>query len=119
MDLFAHLIYEYRKKVRSLALYTFPVSDREHIEKRLRSQRIDYWLQFVTPKKMNVFFGEVECVNIIRNFGKKQLNEYTPEEDFILGIMLGYDRLQQCRRYIDRFEQDRNDLQLQIIEIQN
>ncbi|RLD17868.1 MAG: DUF2023 domain-containing protein, partial [Caldiserica bacterium] len=28
------------------------------------------------------------------------LSNLTEEEDFILGIMLGYDRLKQCERYM-------------------
>jgi hypothetical protein len=37
---------------------------------------------------------------VIRAIGKTSLSDYTPEEDFILGTMLGYGRLQQCVRYI-------------------
>jgi hypothetical protein len=47
-----------------------------------------------------VFFGADECVAVIRAIGKTSLSDYTPEEDFILGTMLGYGRLQQCARYI-------------------
>ncbi|MBN2063189.1 MAG: DUF2023 family protein, partial [Sedimentisphaerales bacterium] len=32
--------------------------------------------------------------------GKPKLSDFTPEEDYILGIMLGYDRLKQCQRYV-------------------
>ncbi|WP_338124706.1 DUF2023 family protein [Fusobacterium mortiferum] len=28
--------------------------------------------------------------------------EFSPEEDFILGVLLGYNVQQQCKRYIDR-----------------
>ena len=102
MDVLAHLIYEYRKKLRSLALHTFHASDRERVERKLQQLNIDYLLQAVTPQKFNVFFGETACVNIVRQIGTKPLNQYTPEEDFMLGIMLGYDRLQQCNRYLKR-----------------
>jgi hypothetical protein len=44
---------------------------------------------------------------VIREIGDKKLNELTPEEDFILGIMLGYDRLRQCNRYLKQKEQER------------
>lgn len=102
MDVLAHLIYEYHKKLRSLALYTFPASDKIQVECKLRGKHIDYVLQEVTPDKYNVFFGEPACVDVIRLIGNKPLNLYTPEEDFMLGIMLGYDRLDQCRRYRQR-----------------
>ena len=29
----------------------------------------------------------------------KQLDKLTPEQDFMLGIMLGYDKILQCKRY--------------------
>ena len=32
----------------------------------------------------------------------KPLNQLTPEEDFILGAMLGYDICAQCERYCAR-----------------
>ena len=32
----------------------------------------------------------------------RPLNALTAEEDFMLGTMLGYDREQQCRRYLTR-----------------
>ena len=32
----------------------------------------------------------------------KPLNQLTPEEDFILGAMLGYDIRVQCERYCER-----------------
>ncbi|HOR46077.1 MAG TPA: DUF2023 family protein [Spirochaetota bacterium] len=38
-------------------------------------------------------------MDIIKLFGNKPLNEYSPEEDFILGIMLGYGMIPQCARY--------------------
>ncbi|MFP4053733.1 MAG: DUF2023 family protein, partial [Phycisphaerae bacterium] len=56
----------------------------------------------------NVFFGADDCVAVLRAFGKASLSDYTPEEDFILGTMLGYGRLEQCVRYI-RMRQRRDD----------
>ena len=32
---------------------------------------------------------------------KKSLNDLSLEEDFMLGVMLGYDVQQQCKRYLD------------------
>lgn len=42
---------------------------------------------------MNLFFGLRTCVEIVASFGNRKVNEYIPEEDFILGIMLGYERV--------------------------
>jgi hypothetical protein len=100
MNVFYHHIYEYKKGLRNLVLHTLDASFREQVEKKLQQQGISYIIRYVTPQKINIFFGAEECVNVIKQFGDKQLNNFTPEEDFILGIMLGYDRLQQCKRYI-------------------
>lgn len=108
MDVFAHLIYEYQKRLRSLALYTFKTDKREYVERKLQNQDIDYFMQIVSPTKLNVFFGDSACVNVVRKIGGKKLNEYSPEEDFILGIMLGYDRVQQCERYLKSSKRNRN-----------
>ena len=35
----------------------------------------------------------------MQTFVDKPLNKLTPEEDFMLGIMLGYDISMQCERY--------------------
>ncbi|WP_270750017.1 DUF2023 family protein, partial [Fusobacterium hominis] len=35
-------------------------------------------------------------------FTKNSLKDFTPEEDFILGVLLGYNVEQQCKRYIER-----------------
>ena len=34
----------------------------------------------------------------LRSLKNKALNKYTPEEDFILGILLGYDPLKQTKK---------------------
>ena len=50
--------------------------------------------------RVNVFFGSPECIRVLELIGRKSLRDFTREEDFILGIMLGYGRLEECRRYI-------------------
>lgn len=100
MQVLAHHIYEYKKGLRHLVLHTLNSSYRDVAEERLKQQNIDYVIQIVSSSKINIFFGRRECVDVIRRIGVKKLHEYTPEEDFILGTMLGYDRLQQCRRYL-------------------
>ena len=49
--------------------------------------------------KINVYFGAKQCVDVVKTFNPK-LNELSAEQDFILGIMLGYDRVRQCERYM-------------------
>ena len=52
--------------------------------------------------KTDIFFGNESCINVIREIGKTNLSDYSDEEDFIIGIMLGYDRAKQCERYLSR-----------------
>jgi hypothetical protein len=63
---------------------------------------IDYYIQKNNDVRMNVFFGDNVCIKMIKQMKFKQLSNLTEEEDFILGIMLGYDRLKQCERYLKR-----------------
>ena len=88
LKVFHHHIYEYQKGIRNLILTTEKTSHQYYIEYK------------VNEEKINIFFGAKECVDVIKNFIHKKLNEFTPEQDFILGILLGYDRRQQCKRYL-------------------
>ena len=100
MKVLVHHIYEYKKGLRHLVLHTLDASLKLQAELKLQQQGIDYIIRYVTPSKINLFFGEKACVEVIDKIGDKSLNEFSPEEDFVLGTMLGYDRLQQCRRYL-------------------
>jgi len=68
---------------------------------KLQKHEIDYLIHEITTVKINVYFGHKACIDVVRAFNR-HLNKLTAEEDFILGIMLGYDRLLQCHRYVDR-----------------
>ena len=46
-----------------------------------------------------MYFGEKACVDVVKTLNPK-LNELSAEQDFMLGIMLGYDRVKQCERYL-------------------
>lgn len=102
MKVFAHHIYEYKKGIRNLILHTMNAKYRIQAEQMLKRNDISYIIQEVSSQKINIFFGEKECIEVLRNFGTKMLNNFTDEEDFILGIMLGYDRVKQCARYLKR-----------------
>ena len=102
MKVFAHFLYEYKKGLRNLALYTGNLEEKEAIEKKLRRENIDYYIRKINGVRMNVFFGDTVCVEMIKQMKFKLLSNLTEEEDFILGIMLGYDRLKQCERYLRR-----------------
>lgn len=102
MKLFMHQIYEYRKGVRQLVLCTMSAKCCNVMCERLRSQGIAYLEQPVTEKKVNLYFGNEVCLKVVSTFVHKPLSRLTPEEDFMLGAMLGYDIRQQCERFCKR-----------------
>ena len=102
MKMLLHHIYEFRKGVRDLVLCTLSPTCAGLLIERLRSQGIDYLLQPVTEQKVNLYFGKRSCLDAVQTFVDKPLNKLTPEEDFMLGIMLGYDISMQCERYCKR-----------------
>jgi hypothetical protein len=106
MTVFCHHIYEYQKGLRNLVLHTLPAEARSETERKLKRLGLAYLVYPLGEKRFNVFFGAEDCVEIVRRIGKPCLSDYTHEEDFILGIMLGYDRLRQCKRYLERHERE-------------
>ncbi|MCU4166418.1 DUF2023 family protein [Carboxylicivirga caseinilyticus] len=104
MRVFCHHIYEYKKGLRNLILHTMAAKDVDMAIKKLESNEIDYLIQSVSINKVNIFFGAKECVDVINCFCHKSLNELSPEEDFILGTLLGYNQVVQCARYLKNNE---------------
>ncbi len=101
ISVFIHHLYEYRKGLRNLILFTTWSENLSVIKARLEKYKIDYLVENVTDKKINVFFGSGHCIEVLKCIGKPKLSDFTPEEDYILGIMLGYDRLKQCQRFVN------------------
>lgn len=99
--LFNH-IYEYKKGVRNLVLYTFARKYEKDVIKRLENQQIPHLKQDINDRTINLFFGRPECLELIAFIADRPLNLLTPEEDFILGALLGYDLCKQCQRYCSR-----------------
>jgi hypothetical protein len=95
-------IYEYRKGIRTLILYTLNNRYSEQALRKLESRNIAYLVQKAGKNNINLYFGHPECLEIIRMFADRPLNRLTPEEDFILGALLGYDISQQCKRFCSR-----------------
>ncbi|MEC9490281.1 MAG: DUF2023 family protein [Halanaerobiales bacterium] len=102
MKVFCHHLYEYEKGLRNLILHTAEIKNQDFMIKKLESKNITYVIYQVSSQKINIIFGDQNCVDVIKEIGKKNLKDYTDEEDFMLGIMLGYDRLKQCERYLKR-----------------
>ena len=102
MKVLMNHIYEYKKGVRQMVLYTFNEKYRDFAVNRLEKQSIDYIIQPVGNGRVNLFFGKRECMAAIRRMVTRPLCQLTPEEDFNLGAMLGYDICAQCERYCER-----------------
>lgn len=102
MQILTHHIYEYKKGLRSLVLHTMSTEEKSKTEEVLINKDISYCFSIINEDRVNVFFGDEVCIKIIKSFGDKSLSDYTDEEDFMLGTMLGYDRVQQCERYAKR-----------------
>lgn len=102
MRVVMHLIYEFKKGVRSLALCTLCPTCAEIVKDRLGRQGIEYIVQCVGERKVNLFFGDRACLDAVASFIDKPLNALTPEEDFMLGAMLGYDISKQSLRFCER-----------------
>ena len=98
LRVFYHHIYEYKKGLRSLVLTTEKADNRWIIENKLQREKIPYVINNVNGKNINVFFGNKDCIRVVSTFDSR-LDKLTPEQDFMLGIMLGYDKILQCRGY--------------------
>ncbi len=95
-----HQIYEYRKGVRQLSMMTLTTTESHQVVGVLMKASIDHYIQIVNAQKVNLFFGHPIAVKMVRKIAIKPLNLLSPEEDFMLGTLLGYDREAQCRRYL-------------------
>ena len=102
MEIFLHHIYEYKKGLRRMVLHTAPARHRNKISDKLTGLGIDFIIDDVNETKINVFFGNPMCIDVIRSFRSLKLSSLSDEQDFILGTLLGYDTLVQCGRYVQR-----------------
>ena len=99
IKVFLNHIYEYKKGVRHLILYTLNKCYEPMAVERLESEGINYFTQEAGSQSVNLYFGRPECLAAIHLIATKPLNLLSPEEDFILGALLGYDLSLQCERY--------------------
>lgn len=100
-------IYGYKHGIRPLVLQTFDIKEQEGVEARLKRDNLDY---FIKPspngKNISAIFGDKPCVDVIKSFGKTSFTDLSPEKDFILGVLLGYDKTKQCERYLKLKEKE-------------
>ena len=102
MKVLMNHIYEYKKGVRQMILFTCNARYEDFAVNRLRSQGIDYIVQRVGNSNINIFFGRKQCLDVIRIIVDKPLARLSPEHDFIIGALLGYDLCCQCERFCER-----------------
>ena len=81
--IFLNHVYEFKKGVRNMVLYTMNKEHEAFAIRRLERQNISYLIQEVNANKINLFFGKAECMDAIRHIIIRPLNHLTPEEDFI------------------------------------
>ena len=62
LKVFLNHVYEYKKGVRNMVLYTTNKKYEEFAVSRLNSQNIDYCIQPIGCNKINLFFGRRECI---------------------------------------------------------
>ncbi len=96
----AHHLYEYRKGVRRMFMMTMTPPEAQAVRQRLEREGVEYHVHEVNDAKVNVLFGHVAWIETARSIVTKPLARLTPEEDFMLGTLLGYDPEQQCRRFL-------------------
>ncbi len=104
LQVLKHHVYEYKKGIRNLVLHTMKKTEKDKAIFYLQNKSISFWISEVNETKINLFFGNPECVEIVKSFEAKSLNDLTPEQDFMLGIMLGYSREQQYSRYLKQLK---------------
>ena len=96
--IFLNHIYEFKKGIRNMVLYTMSKEHEDFAVRRLKNQNISYMIQEIGTNT-----GILSTTNLKRNhIITRPLNQLTAEEDFILGTMLGYDLCQQCKRYCNK-----------------
>lgn len=85
--IFLNHIYEFKKGIRNMVLYTMSKEHEDFAVRRLKNQNISYMIQEISTNKINLFFGKPECMEAMRHIITRPLNQLTAEEDFILGTM--------------------------------
>ena len=72
LKVFLNHIYELKKGVRHMVLYTMKQQYKTYAIQRLESQHIAYVIQPVDQSKINIFFGKDECIHAIRRLIRRR-----------------------------------------------
>lgn len=90
-----------------MVLYTVNNHFIDQAVKRLQNEDIPFTMQEVGNGRTNLFFGRKECIEVVKKMINRPLQQLSPEEDFILGALLGYDICIQCERFCRRSRPDK------------
>lgn len=93
-------IYEIKKGTKPAALVTLSAEDAAKASEKIKKAGLSIVVQHLKNGKANVFFGDYAPIEVIKTLIHKPLNEFSPCEDFVLGIILGYSREKQCERFV-------------------
>ncbi len=91
---------EYSNGLRRLVKHTCHLNEVDTVVKILENNQILYHISEDCDTKVQLFFGEKVCIEVIKTFVTKPLYTLDDYEDFILGTLLGYDTIQQCERFL-------------------
>ena len=83
-------------------MMTMAVAEVDRAIDALRAASIAHHGQAVTGDKVTMAFGKPGAVATMRKVVTNPLYQLSPEEDFIVGILLGYDKEEQCQRFLSR-----------------
>lgn len=102
LQIFNHHLYELSKGMRPLALMTMTVEAAGPVIARLQNRGIAHHIHEACPDRVNVVFGSRLAVQTVSSFMIGPLCGLSAEHDFMLGVLLGYDREMQCVRFLER-----------------
>ena len=87
--IFLNHIYEFKKGVRNMVLYTMSREHEEFAIRRLKNQKISYMIQEVGTNKINLFFGKPECMEAMRSYHHSPLESTVCRRGLHLGSHAG------------------------------
>jgi hypothetical protein len=102
LQIFNHHLYELSKGMRPLAMMTLAADAAAPVIARLAAAGIAHHIHEACHERVNVVFGSRPAVLAVRRFMAGPLCQLSAEHDFMLGVLLGYDREMQCVRYLAR-----------------
>lgn len=101
LSIIRHHLFEYVQGIRDFILHTTSKQYREGVEKTLRG-KVPYHIVEL-KHNINIFFGDESPVNVAKTFPDR-MNEYSPQQDAMLRLLLGMDKKEACQRYLGKCE---------------